>query len=65
MSKRARTLNSKRLRTIMRWVQFLGWTAFWVWSAVTDDPNQPWRAMFSMTCFILAWGKAFEKEDVQ
>lgn len=48
-----------RLRHIFSWVQFLGWAAFWLWSAVTDDLNQPWRMMFSVACFIHAWDRAF------
>lgn len=48
-----------RLRRIFSWVKFLGWVAFWLWSAVTDDPNQPWRMMFSVACFIQVWDRAF------
>lgn len=50
----------EKLKTIIKWIQFLVWVGLWLWSAITDDPNQPWRMMFSVVCWINAFDRAFD-----
>ena len=52
----------KRVLMVSRWVQFIGWCALWLWSALTDDQNQPWRVMFSIACMVNALSQAFKQE---
>ena len=49
----------EKLKAIIRWIQFLVWAGLWLWSAITDDPNQPWRMMFSVACCVNAFDRAF------
>ena len=51
----------EKIKSIIRWVQFLGWAGLWVWAALTDDPS-PWRTMFAIACFMNAFNKAFDVE---
>ena len=55
----------EKLKAIIRWIQFLVWAGLWLWSAITDDPNQPWRMMFSVACCLNAFDRAFNFGEVK